>query len=521
MTQPTPSKPTILRADYDYILRRAAELETPIPPPGEAAIHPKSFCTYFPVINEAAKDLEDLADKLLKAHAEAENRRQQLSRALQNAVKFYRIVDEAGAKAVSSETAAAIMNGTSLSEAVTPGPVDEEFGPAMLGALGKPIPDFGPGYADAKQRAWQMEQYDFRSFESFAAAWEAYPAVLRAAQKPFQWRDFDDHWHGEAAPAAKKNFQAQYDWLDTLGDRCRELAAVARKAVEAHRWLLKQHVCIDNVGIPSIDGWSGNYQKGVTHWDWARINAFEKFYTDPSVVERFELDWNILHRVNMDIQKQSTALMEQYPGKAGLPITIKWKQGELNPPDGIVIKPPDPWKPGKPVDKKEYERDANKDHKKDDITPIGPDGGLPSMPSVPSMPSMPSTPPKAEPAPAMTPPPGGKGAPGLPKGGGVKAASFGGAGVPATPLQPWADDGEASRPAAAGPGRGNLGRGVPGGGAMGGGMGMGGAPGHGAGKDGGKGKRVQGDDDESLYTEDRAWTEGVVGLREARDVPNQ
>jgi hypothetical protein len=46
---------------------------------------------------------------------------------------------------------------------------------------------------------------------------------------------------------------------------------------------------------------------------------------------------------------------------------------------------------------------------------------------------------------------------------------------------------------------------------MGGGMPMGGAGGK---SDGGKGKRVQSaDGDESLYTEERAWTEGVIGNR--------
>ena len=58
-----------------------------------------------------------------------------------------------------------------------------------------------------------------------------------------------------------------------------------------------------------------------------------------------------------------------------------------------------------------------------------------------------------------------------------------------------------------------LGKGLPGAGGMGGGMGgmpMGGQGGKGG---EGKGKRVQGEDDESLYTEERAWTEGVIGNR--------
>ena len=51
-------------------------------------------------------------------------------------------------------------------------------------------------------------------------------------------------------------------------------------------------------------------------------------------------------------------------------------------------------------------------------------------------------------------------------------------------------------------------------GGMPGGMPM--APGAGKGENEGKGKRVQGEDD-ALYVEDRAWTEGVIGRRRAKD----
>ena len=45
-----------------------------------------------------------------------------------------------------------------------------------------------------------------------------------------------------------------------------------------------------------------------------------------------------------------------------------------------------------------------------------------------------------------------------------------------------------------------------------------GAPGAGAGQGGdGKGKRVQGTE-ESLYSEERPWTEGVIGNRRRKDV---
>src|ERR1700761_3907007 len=89
-------------------------------------------------------------------------------------------------------------------------------------------------------------------------------------------------------------------------------------------------------------------------------------------------------------------------------------------------------------------------------------------------------------------------------------------GMPGMPLQDAGGGDAASRPAAAGAAGGataGLGKGLPtgAGGGMGGGMPMGGAGGK---SDGTKGKRVQSaDGDESLYTEERAWTEGVIGNR--------
>jgi hypothetical protein len=79
-----------------------------------------------------------------------------------------------------------------------------------------------------------------------------------------------------------------------------------------------------------------------------------------------------------------------------------------------------------------------------------------------------------------------------------------------------AEAGESMRPAGAGD-VGGLGQGGAGksGGAGGGGMGM---PmgGHGQGGGGSKSKGAQ-QDDEALYTEDRAWTEAVIGQRRRQD----
>ncbi len=114
-----------------------------------------------------------------------------------------------------------------------------------------------------------------------------------------------------------------------------------------------------------------------------------------------------------------------------------------------------------------------------------------------------------------------KGSAALSAGAGLKPASVGGGGpgVPALSLQRSLGSGAASGLTVA-PGGAGSGRGIPvpaayaalnGGAGM--GMPMGGAPGSQR-QAAGKGKRGP-QEDQALYTEDRAWTEGVIGRRRA------
>ncbi|WP_276075017.1 hypothetical protein [Mycobacterium szulgai] len=93
----------------------------------------------------------------------------------------------------------------------------------------------------------------------------------------------------------------------------------------------------------------------------------------------------------------------------------------------------------------------------------------------------------------------------------------GGGGMPSMPMAPATGiDGESVRPASAGDiGGVGAGKAPTGSGMGGGGMGM---PmgGHGQGGGGSKSKGATGDD-EALYTEDREWTEAVIGQRRRQD----
>ncbi|MBI3224114.1 MAG: hypothetical protein HYZ39_03535 [Mycolicibacterium cosmeticum] len=111
-------------------------------------------------------------------------------------------------------------------------------------------------------------------------------------------------------------------------------------------------------------------------------------------------------------------------------------------------------------------------------------------------------------------------------GGGSGAGAGGGGGAPALPLQPSVGA-ETVGPAAGarGGGAGAIPAAAMGGGGMAGGMGGGmGGMGHGAGgAQQGKEKRRDPNlsPDEELYTEDRPWTEGVIGARRRRDTPDK
>jgi hypothetical protein len=76
---------------------------------------------------------------------------------------------------------------------------------------------------------------------------------------------------------------------------------------------------------------------------------------------------------------------------------------------------------------------------------------------------------------------------------------------------------DAVRPAGAGGAVPSVGGAMGGRGGGGGGMPTGGAPNQGQNKDGKGGKRYG--DEEDIYTEDRAWTSSVIGVRKRNDLP--
>jgi hypothetical protein len=510
MPEPGPPKPkdNMLQVDYEEILHRAHEMNEELDwlsRPPQSADPP----CLLPEVIKATQHFASNAEEIWRELVAFRRRKAELSQALRYAALAYDFNDWNAAKVISQDD-----YDWNDSEFQKEWDKDHpSMASAMLGAPGvNPLDPIELLHSLEDTAQWIEQGDQGKTFESSAVEWEYYALGLKQARNRL-FRDFD-HWHGAAANTVQKNLVAHRDWLTSLSDSCNKMSTQADSIVKAFRKLRENHVVGEKYDAPPGKTLYMKYEGKELHMMEAYFSSGDRIHTA----------YETFMRIYNGLSQSSEQLLAKFRVEAELPVQ------DINPrsaPDALEIEKPTPFTPWDKPDDMDIKHDHNlkppprPDDRVPDPPPPTPSGGgsgmpmMPAMPAMPAMPSMPSksTPPATDPAlsEALK---NMKGAPGLPKvGGGVKAASFGGAG---TPLQPPTDT-EASRPAA-GPGRGNLGRGVPGGGAMGGGMG--GAPGHGAGKDGSKGKRVEGEDDESLYTEDRAWTEGVVGLPpRAKDVP--
>lgn len=275
--------------------------------------------------------------------------------------------------------------------------------------------------------------------------------------------------------------------------QCTTLAKQAQMVADAHK----------KVRASGTNGWEYYGQEGEhpASYEVRQCDYWYKYYVEKrSPYLYMAMDWY------KNLQKRSETALSTYVSAAGIPLA------PANPtaPFGAFVIP-------NPADLPDVP-----DVPDVPSVPTDPSANMPMMPTMPTLPSglgggTPQTPPTPD-AQALVDKAMQK--QGLGKGGagGIKPASVGGGlgGMPKMPLQDPAGAGEASsRPAAAaapGLATAGLGKGLPGAGGAGGGMG--GMPMGGQGdKGGGKGKRIPGADEDALYTEERAWTEGVIGNR--------
>lgn len=475
------SQPQTSSVELDELSSRAGELESPLElPPTDPPAPP---CNLAMVIN-ATQQLEFSAESIRTFVVAGTKQWSALSHSLRNAALAYQQVDEDAAQAVNAG-----------SDSVSPATLTAMGGPphdATLSAAPVRNPSLTAStsvpetmYADLKERALDIEQGDQgASLVTFADAWETMQQTLQHAT--YRFRPFQ-YWTGPATDAVQANFQQQTTWLSQMAELCGTLVTQARTLVSAHHWAAHEHIYV-------------NHHK----FGYADIVEQEK-----RVIKYGEMA-NLMYSL---WQEKSDDVLAQYPNKAGLPLV---PANPPFPPTAYQIDPPPKPEPATPGSPPESAPGV--------LTPPNAeqalDPGLAGLSSFPSVPSMPFGSPAM---PAQDALKDMHAAPTPPKPLAVKPASLGGGGVPSMPLQSAPDAVDAlPRP----PERASFGLGAsePGArGATGGATGM--APlapplaGQHQGP-GSKAKRPQ-PEGESLYTEDRPWTEGLIASPKHKAAPER
>ena len=492
-----------LNVEYDELISRAQELEKPMPPP--PADNPRPPCT-LPFVNDAATQLALSADSMRLYLAACEREWRRLATSLRNAAKAYEEVDEEAADSITNETNMK-SGGASMVAFCDP---DEDWGGWTPPPPPPPPPPVQVPYYEVRQAATDIESPDQGTgFEEFAKYWDVYQRNLQTTT--YRFRPFTN-WEGTSATLVEANFAAHRTWIYSVAQSISAMAAQAKTVRSAHLWAITQHPS-------SYEVWEAD--------KWYMI-----YKTDPYYKNNPNTPYYLSNMMQWyaDMQAKSEEVLGEYVKRGGLPLPPVYP---TPPPSAYRIDPPAP-KPN-PDDP---DNPDNPDVPDPDIP--GPDDDYNDTPSTPTTPSTPSVPTTPSTSSTGVPPLGDEfkdalaaataGAGGEPT---LKPASVGaggggggipGSGIPSMPLQPSVG---AESVAPAGPG----GRGMPGagggmpgaGGAMGGGPMGGMAPmaGAGAGGQGNKEGKRGPEADESLYEEDRAWTEAVIGNRRRKDAPEK
>jgi len=478
------TQPQTLNVEYQELMARANEVEAPIPGlPSDNPAAPWNLA----VVKEAVEQLGFSADNMRLYLSVGERERRRLAQSLRNAAKAYQEADAGAQEALYNETPVST---------VTPQRVDIDVDPATLKDTPVATTAGLDDYADLKQRCADIESGDQgASLVRFAEAWRAYQRSLRLAAVRF--RPFET-WNGEAAAAVEANFEQQRSWLNQMADHCGTMIRQAENVMSVH--LHRTHIPYAYTPGPnSLGGFIPVARDTIKYQDLVLLERVYQRNVGPHIRPR-------VMDLYATLQQKSDEMIADYTRKAGLPLppvnpSKPSTAFYISEPDRSTTPPPGsgPWSgPG-------LGPSPNPD------LPLA-DGGLPFLPGMPGVPSdgTPSTT-DAKLTEALKDLKGSRGRYPV---AGLKPASFGGdgAGLPSTPLLPWGSSEGAS---GSGGARSAMQPGlrVPAAYAAlgGGGMGMPMAPPAGTpNQTANKGKRAQLEDD-ALYTEDRAWTEPVIG----------
>jgi ESX-1 secreted protein B PE domain len=484
------TQPQTLDVEYAELMARANEIEQPLP--RIPSTNPSAPCA-LAIANDAVTQLVLSADSIRLYLKGCEREWKTLAKSLRKAAKAYEEVDEGAADGINNEGYAPGGNGQMSAFDDSDMPWDP---PAPRPS---PTPVEDP-YYEVRQATTDMEAGDQgTACEAFAQEWRVFQLTLQ--RETFRFRPFTS-WEGDARTAVEHDFDLQRQWIADMVDLCSKLSEQAETIIAAQKKLRPatgnaeyepQYAnAAEHPGPLDIAWCDENYERGVKRRDQELIS--------------FAIYWYGI------LQEKSEAALKIYREGTSLP--------PLNPPMFPTTSVAD-------IDFGSGISDDTNSGNSGDVNFGSPAGelasgdglsGLPGMPTLPTT-GMPATPNTSMPGGAAAKMPAPAAGKGLPAGAMVKPASLGGGGaaVPGLPLQSWAGAGATSGAGAAGVG---PGRAIPvpaayaalngGGGGM--GMPMG-APG-GQGQNAGKGKRVE-QEGAALYTEDRAWTQGIIGQRRA------
>ncbi|MBS4728038.1 hypothetical protein MSM1_06620 [Mycobacterium sp. SM1] len=508
-----------VRVDSAELRKKAHEVSTPRPQGPGPAKPPDALPMTAAAMSQLSASVATMNAYLAAGDVEA----QRMAACLNAAADAYDKVDEERRQALDAQ-----MNGAPVSPAqpVTPVLLGVPQPPTALDIPYPPAPEAG-NFMD-----WESATKTIYAGDTAALSvkycrdqWKAYKAALQDHAANFA-RPPED-WEGSAAEACEANMKEHYHWLHDMADKCHDLGQQAETLADAHDKLVHDHPTMDDVKT---------FHSTLFQVPALRMLAWAEFQT------------------------RSEAALAAYARRINLPQIRPSK-----PPSGCSGLPP-----VRPGDVPEKPGPAKPDSRPDMPGPPGPGGQAspggagggqpeagalppPQLPGAPVPPAVPQQPAAQTGAPSAMPGgmPGGKpgGVPGggLPGGmpgglpGGLPAAAKhapakpptgpsvkpasaggggagGGGGAPKTPLQPAVatsavapapnaasapatTPGQPTAPGAAGGGMGGM---AP--------MGYGG---HGA--QGNKDKRRLAPD-EQLYSEDRPWTEAVIGSRRRKDV---
>ncbi|WP_326548832.1 hypothetical protein QGN32_12340 [Mycolicibacterium sp. ND9-15] len=470
-------------------------------PNAEAVVPPDAL----PSSSAAVANLNDNAKSLLEFQEWAEKENRRIAEMLQTAADAYQRVDETYGRVITDPGRRAAV------EAI-PIPAPATAPPATPTPVGAPRTLDASGYSDVHKTQAELTSPDDGSSLKVAMLQWAAAARHVEAKAP---RPPGGDWEGEAADAAYSRMTEFEGHLRQLSEGWADLAVAAAKVLEAHGDAKSRHADIH-----------GEYVKLEK-----RLNELAAQTTaENSIATQSEME-KIQSRMR-ELQQQSDEVRQDYAHNATFsPVRPEMPAGGGADRPGTVggngggggggQQPT-----GDPAGMAEKMAHSLGGEPQSGAgggaTPVG--AGAPSSSGAPSAGSgvgagTPSgTAPSARPPtdPSLRPAAASRGS----GSGGGAGAGAGGGGMPATPMSAPVTA-ETVAPAPTTPAAASAGAGPSADGRAAGGMGGGMAPmGHGAGAQQGKEKRRDPRlaPDEDLYTEDRPWTEAVIGNRRRREV---